>query len=264
MDLPTDKMIGEKRDGVGHLIFNNPEKRNATSLEMWQAAKIILDDFSEDPRVRCLVVSGAGDKSFVAGADISQFEKARSNADAAAEYEKISAEGKAALANFQKPIIAMIQGYCLGGGMAVALSADFRICSDDSQLGIPAARLSIAYSYDAIYKLCTLVGPSYAKDILITARRIKADEAHRIGLVNRVVPASELEAAVAEYTDAILENAPLSIQATKMTVTEILKNPEDRDMEALKEIGRICFDSNDYKEGRTAFMEKRKPVFTGT
>lgn len=264
MDLPTDKMIGEKRDGVGHLIFNNPEKRNATSLEMWQAAKIILDDFATDPEIRCLVVSGAGDKSFVAGADISQFEKARSDANAAAEYARISSEGKQALKNFEKPSIAMIQGYCLGGGMEVALSTDFRICSDDSQLGIPAARLSIAYSYDAIHRLYSLVGPSMAKDILITARRIKADEALRIGLVNQVFSAADLEAKVAEYTDAILENAPLSMQASKLTVGEILKNPEDRDMAAIEEIGKRCFDSNDYKEGRTAFMEKRKPVFNGT
>jgi enoyl-CoA hydratase len=263
MDLPTDKMIGEKRNGVGHMIFNQPEKRNATSLEMWQAAKIILDDFAADPDIRCLVLSGAGDKSFVAGADISQFEKARSDANAAAEYERISAEGKAALNSFPKPIIAQIQGFCLGGGLVVAMAADFRICSDDSQLGVPAARLGIAYSYDAIYRLNSLVGPSFAKDILITARRIKADEALRIGLVNRSVPASELDATVAEYTDAILENAPLSMQASKMTIGEILKSPADRDMAALDAMGQQCFDSNDYTEGRTAFMAKRKPVFTG-
>ena len=264
MNLPTDKMIGKKVGGVGHMIFNQPEKRNATSLEMWQAAKIILDDFAADPNIRCLVLSGAGDKSFVAGADISQFEKSRSDANAAAEYERISAEGKQSLNDFPKPVIAKIQGFCLGGGLVVAMAADFRICSDDSQLGVPAARLSIAYSYDAIRRLCSLVGPSYAKDILITARRIQADEALRIGLVNRVVAVADLDGAVAEYTDAIEENAPLSMQASKLTVTEILKDSSERDLAAIDEIGRICFDSNDFKEGRTAFMEKRRPVFTGT
>jgi enoyl-CoA hydratase len=264
VDVPTEKMIGLKRDGVGHLIFNQPEKRNATSLEMWQAAKIILDDFAADDDIRCMVMSGTGGKAFVSGADISQFEKARSDANAAAEYERISAEGKEALKNFAKPVIAQIQGYCLGGGMSVAMAADFRVCSDDSQFGIPAARLGIAYGYDAIHNLTSLVGPSLAKDILITARRIKADEALRIGLVNRVVPAEELEAAVAEYTDAIINNAPLSMQAAKKTVTEILKNPDDRDMDGLAAMQKRCFDSNDYKEGRTAFMEKRKPAFTGS
>ena len=263
MDLKTDKMIGEKRSGVGHLIFNNPEKRNATSLEMWQAAKVALDDFSEDPDVKCLVVSGAGDKSFVAGADISEFEKARSDANAAAKYARISSEGKEALKNFPKPSISMIQGYCLGGGMEVALSTDFRICSEDSQLGIPAARLSIAYSFDAIQRLCSLVGPSSAKDILITARRIKAPEALRIGLVNQVTTLAGLEGEVSEYTQAILENAPLSMQASKLTVDEILKNPADRNLVDIAEIGKTCFNSKDYREGRTAFMEKRKPVFTG-
>lgn len=263
MGLKTDKMIGEKRNGVGHLIFNNPEKRNATSLEMWQAAKVALDDFSKDPDVKCLVVSGAGDKSFVAGADISEFEKARSDANAAAEYARISSEGKKALKNFPKPSISMIQGYCLGGGMEVALSTDFRICSEDSQLGIPAARLSIAYSFDAIHRLCSLVGPSIAKDILITARRIKAPEALRIGLVNQVTTLAGLEEKVTEYTQAILENAPLSMQASKLTVDEILKNPADRNLVAIEEIGKTCFNSKDYREGRTAFMEKRKPVFTG-
>lgn len=264
MDLKTDKMIGEIKDGVGHLIFNNPEKRNATSLAMWQAAKTVLDSFATDSSVKCLVVSGAGDKSFVSGADISEFEKARSDAKAAAEYAHISSEGKEALKNFPKPSISMIQGYCLGGGMEVALSTDFRICSEDSQLGIPAARLSIAYSFDAIHRLYSLVGPSTAKDILITARRIKADEALQIGLVNKVSSVADLHKEVKAYTQAISENAPLSMQASKLTVDEILKNPDVRNLKAIEEISKACFDSADYREGRTAFMEKRKPIFTGS
>lgn len=264
MELETDKMLAEKIDGVGWMTFNNPERRNATSLEMWQAIGVIMEEFARDPDVRCCVMTGAGDKAFVSGADISQFKDMRSDADAAAEYDRISAEARMKLALFPKPLIAMIRGYCLGGGLGVAMNADFRIASDDSQFGIPAARLGIAYTFENVKRLVTLVGPSYAKEILITARRLKAEEALRIGLVNRVVSADGLRDAVAEYTDAITVNAPLSMKASKLIVAEILKDKDERDYDLIETLKRECFDSDDYKEGREAFMEKRKPVFTGT
>jgi len=264
MKLATDKMIAEKKNGVGWMTFNNPARRNATSLEMWQAIGVIMEEFSRDPDVKCCVMKGAGDKAFVSGADISQFKEKRNDADAAAEYDRISNDARQKLTQFQKPLIAMIRGYCLGGGLGVAMNADFRIASDDSQFGIPAARLGIAYTFDNIKRLVDLVGPSYAKEILVTARRLGAAEAYQIGLINRVVPANDLEKAVADFTDAITVNAPLSMKASKLIIAEILKDKDARDYAMIEDLKRECFDSNDYKEGREAFMEKRKPAFTGT
>ena len=263
MQLNTDKMIAEKRDGVGWMTFNNPERRNATSLEMWEAIGTIMDDFSSDPDVRCCVMTGAGDKAFVSGADISQFKEKRNDAEAAAEYDRVSNESRRKLAEFEKPLIAMIRGYCLGGGLGVAMSADFRIATEDSQFGIPAARLGIAYTFENVKRLIDLVGPSYAKEILITARRLSAAEAYQVGLINRVVPVNDLESAVREFTDAITENAPLSMRASKLTIAEIVKDKDERDYELVEGLKKACFDSNDYQEGREAFMAKRKPEFKG-
>jgi enoyl-CoA hydratase/carnithine racemase len=264
MKLKTDKMIAEKKDGVGWLTFNSPARRNAVSLEMWEAIGTVMDDYSQDPDVRCCVMTGAGDKAFVSGADISQFKEKRNDAEAAAEYDRISNDSRRKLGDFEKPLIAMIRGYCLGGGLGVAMSADFRIASEDSQFGIPAARLGIAYTFENVQRLASLVGPSYAKEILITGRRLAAAEAHQIGLINRVVPVDALAATVQEFTDAITENAPLSMRASKLTVAEILKDKEDRDYGLLDGLKKACFDSKDYQEGREAFMAKRKPQFTGT
>ena len=264
MKLKTDKMIAEKKNGVGWMTFNNPARRNATSLEMWEAIGVIMEDFSRDPAVKCCVMTGAGDKAFVSGADISQFKEKRNDADAAAEYNRISSNARKQLALFQKPLIAMIRGYCLGGGLGVAMNADFRIATEDLQFGIPAARLGIAYTFENIKRLVGLVGPSYAKEILITARRLSAAEAYQIGLINRVVSVDALADTVAEYTDAITQNAPLSMKASKLIIGEILKDKDERDYDLFERLKTECFDSNDYKEGREAFMEKRKPVFTGT
>jgi len=264
MKLDTDKMIAEKKDGVGWMTFNNPARRNATSLEMWQAIGVIMEDFAKDPEVKWCVMTGAGDKAFVSGADISQFKEMRNSAEAAAEYDRISADSRKKLGLFPKPLIAMIRGYCLGGGLGVAMSADFRIASEDSQFGIPAARLGIAYTFENIKRLVDLVGPSSAKEILITARRLTAAEAQQIGLINKVVPVDGLASAVAEFTDAITVNAPLSMRASKLIIAEILKDKDERDYEMIEDLKRQCFDSKDYQEGREAFMEKRKPVFTGT
>ncbi|MGD8808763.1 MAG: enoyl-CoA hydratase [Gammaproteobacteria bacterium] len=264
MELKTDKMIAEKKDGVGWMTFNNPARRNAMSLEMWEAVGEIMDDFMADPAVKCCVMRGAGDKAFVSGADISQFKEKRNDADAAAEYDRISSDARRKLGAFQKPLIAMIRGYCLGGGLGVAMNADFRIATEDSQFGIPAARLGIAYTFENVKRLIDLVGPSRGKEILITARRLPAAEAYQIGLINRVVPVEKLEEAVAEFTDAITVNAPLSMKASKLIIAEILKDKDDRDYGLIETLKTECFDSNDYQEGREAFMEKRKPVFTGT
>lgn len=263
MKLNTEKMIAETGAGIGWMIFNNPERRNALSLEMWEAITTILDSFQRDDAVRVVVMKGAGDKAFVSGADISQFEDQRKNAEQAERYAAMSAGARQKLASLDKPLIAMIRGYCLGGGLSMAMGADIRIASEDAQLGIPAARLGIAYSYESLEQLVSLVGPSFAKEILFSARRLSAEEALRIGLVNRVVPVDELEGTVCELADTIASNAPLSVKATKMTVAEVLKDPAARNLEAVEQIVKTCFDSQDYAEGRQAFIEKRKPQFNG-
>lgn len=263
MKLDTDKMIAEKDGAIGWITFNNPERRNAMSLEMWTALDRILDAYETDPAIRVIVMKGAGDKAFVSGADISQFAEKRANAEAADEYAKVSGSARERLARLEKPLIAMIRGFCLGGGLAIAMTADIRIASADSQFGIPAARLGIAYASESVNRLVGLVGPAAALDILFSARRLPADEALRIGLINRVVPVEELESAVREYATTLGGNAPLSIKASKATVRELMKPASERNEAMLKRMVQECFDSADYTEGRTAFMEKRKPAFAG-
>ncbi|NKB57494.1 MAG: enoyl-CoA hydratase [Alphaproteobacteria bacterium] len=263
MELQTDKMIASKENGIGWMTFNNPARRNATSLEMWQAIGVILDDFEKDDSVRVIVMQGAGDKAFVSGADISEFKEKRNNAEAAAEYTRISESARAKLADFPKPVIAMIRGYCLGGGLAVAMSADMRFATEYSQFGVPAARLGIAYGFEGLRKMVSLVGPAMANEIMFTARRLNAEEAVRAGLINRVIPAEALEETVRNLALTICRNAPLSVNASKVTIKEVLKDAENRNMARLEEITKTCFDSADYREGREAFMEKRDPVFTG-
>jgi enoyl-CoA hydratase len=257
------KMLAVKDGGIGFITFNQPEKRNAMSVEMWQGLAEILDDFREDSGVRVVIMNGAGGKAFVSGADISQFEKRRANADAQEEYARLTSGGRARLANFPKPSIAAIQGFCLGGGLAIAMHTDLRIASANSQFGIPAARLGIAYAFDGLRTLVQLVGPAHARMILYTGTRMGAEEAARIGLINKVVPEESLTDTVLELARTIAGNAPLSIAANKLCIDNILKDPADRDLEAIARAGHTCLDSEDYREGRTAFMEKRQPRFQG-
>jgi enoyl-CoA hydratase/carnithine racemase len=257
------KILKGVADGVGVVTFNNPEKRNAMSLDMWEGLGHALIELHDDPAVRVVILVGAGDKAFVSGADISQFENTRHNAEASEAYARRSAAQRAMLADYPKPTIACIRGFCLGGGMQVAMLADIRIAAEHSQFGIPAAKLGIAYGYDGLKHLISLVGPSWARLLMYTGMRIDAAEALRIGLVERVVPDTELWNATSEIARAISHNAPLAIKAAKITIAEVLKDPEHRDMEAIKAIGATCMDSDDFREGRRAFMEKRKPRFTG-
>lgn len=263
MRLSTEKMAFETSAGIGWMIFNNPERRNALSLEMWGGMAEILRAFEADDAVRVVVMKGAGEKAFVSGADISQFEKNRSSAEQAAEYARVSEEARRVMEGMKKPLIAMIRGYCLGGGLGVALQADIRVASDDSQFGIPAGRLGIAYGFDGLKRIVDLVGPAKAKEIMFTARRVTAANALDIGLVNAVAPAEELEGVVKDMAAVIAGNAPLSVRASKLTIDEVAKDGADRDLAMIERLSRECFDSDDYREGRTAFMEKRKPVFTG-
>jgi enoyl-CoA hydratase/carnithine racemase len=257
------KILQSVTEGVGVITFNNPEKRNAMSLEMWEGFGNALVELRDNPDVRIVIMVGAGDKAFVSGADISQFEKTRHNAEASEEYSRRSAAQRALLADYPKPTIACIRGFCLGGGMQVAMLADIRIASDTSQFGIPAAKLGIAYGYDGLRNLVSLVGPSWARLIMYTGMRIDAAEGLRIGLVDRVIPDAGLWDATMDIATTISGNAPLAIKAAKITIAQVLKDPEQRDMDAIKQIGTACMDSEDFREGRRAFMEKRKPKFSG-
>ncbi|MFZ1989077.1 MAG: enoyl-CoA hydratase [Alphaproteobacteria bacterium] len=259
----AEKVLSQTTGAIGWMIFNNPEKRNAVSLEMWEAAARILDDFKRAAEVRVVVLKGAGGKAFVSGADISRFESERANEEAAARYSEIVERAWGTLYEYNKPTIAMIEGYCIGGGVGLAVCCDMRICSQGSRFGIPAARLGLGYGYSGVKRLVDLVGPAFAKEIFLTARQFTADEAYQMGLVNRVLPDWELEGFIKNYAATIAENAPLTMQGAKLAVGEVLKDKADRNLSAVEEIVRKCFASADYKEGRTAFLEKRKPSFRG-
>ncbi len=260
----TDKMLSRKEGHVGYMTFNNPERHNAVSLAMWEGASRIMDDFARDNEVRVVVITGAGGKAFVSGADISEFEKVRSNEEAIASYNKIAEKANNSIYEFSKPTIAMINGYCIGGGLGLALCCDLRIASDKSRFGVPAAKLGLGYGYPGIKRLADLVGPSFTKEIFYTARQFDAAEAVAMGLVNRVLPVAELEAYVKNYADTIGGNAPLTVNAVKFIANETVKDESRRDLKRCADLVKRCFDSKDYIEGRRAFMEKRKPAFTGT
>ncbi|MBW1816741.1 MAG: enoyl-CoA hydratase/isomerase family protein [Deltaproteobacteria bacterium] len=261
--LHTDKIIAEIEGQIGWITFNNPTKRNALSLEIWEALGSVLAEYQGHADVRVVVMKGAGDKAFVSGADISEFEKQRQNAAAAEHYANVSGHANKMLYELDKPLVAMIHGFCVGGGLGVALGADVRFATPDSKFGIPAAKLGLGYSFEGMKMLADLVGPSNAKDILFSGRLLDASEALSIGLVNQIVPAEELETAVREYATVVAGNAPLTVKSFKAGIREALKDPDRRDLVKLNEMIRHCFNSQDYAEGRKAFMEKRRPVFTG-
>ena len=261
--ISDDKILSKKSGPIGHLIFNNPEKRNAFSLDMSIAAAGVMEAYLADDTVRVIVLSGAGDKAFVSGGDISKFEQARATKEDIANYSKTGERFRTLLKGSAKPTVAMIRGYCLGGGMAIAMNCDIRICTEDASFGIPAAKLGIGYAADRLGQLVDLVGPSAAKDILFTGRRVPAAEALRLGLVNYMVAANDLEAFVENYAKTMANNAPLSILSSKRVIDEYVKDADKRDYALVEKVVADCFASQDYVEGRRAFMEKRKPAFSG-
>jgi enoyl-CoA hydratase/carnithine racemase len=257
----SERLIEKREGAVGWLIFNNPERRNAVSLDMWQAIPPVLEGFEKDAAIRVVVLAGAGDRAFVSGADISQFEKQRSSEDAVKRYEEVGEAAQAKLAAFEKPLIAMIRGYCLGGGLNIANSCDLRIAAEDARFGIPAAKMGLGYRASSMQKLVDTVGAPFAREIMLTARQFGAAEALRMGLVHHVVPVSELEPFTKKFCDDIAANAPLTMRAAKRIIREVSKR--EYDVELCRSWVRECFESEDYAEGRRAFMEKRKPQFRG-
>jgi enoyl-CoA hydratase/carnithine racemase len=261
--MTTEKMLSRVKDGVGYITFNNPEKHNAVSIEMWDALEQILDGFRSSQNIRVIVLSGAGGKAFVSGADISKFDKERSSKEAVLSYNKRTQKVYENLETFPKPTIAMIDGYCIGGGLNLAVCCDIRICSEKSKFAMPAAKLSLGYPFSSIKRLFDVMGPGMAKHFMFTAEKISASEALACGLVQKLVSEDSIDSYVKDYALNIANNAPLTIKAMKQIGIEILKNSDERDLLLCEKLASACFDSEDYKEGRKAFMEKRKPNFQG-
>ena len=259
----TDKMLMRRDGAIGHMIFNQPEKRNAVSLAMWERASEILDEFENDPQIRVVVLSGAGGKSFVSGADISEFESQRGTAEAQQYYNQQTAKVYERIEAFPKPTIAMINGFCVGGGLNLACVCDIRICSDTLQIAMPAAKLALGYPFPAINRLKNIVGIANARHLMFTASRADADWCNRAGFAQQIVPADTLEQTVTDYANTIAANAPLTVAAMKFISTQVLADAGDRDLDRCQQMVADCFASEDFKEGRRAFMEKRKPQFQG-
>lgn len=263
MQLATSRMIAEVDGPIGTLAFNNPARHNALSLDMWEAVPVILESFEGNPRVRAIVVRGVGEKAFVAGADVSQFESERATPDTVERYGAAVERAYEALAAVTKPTIAMISGYCIGGGVGIAVACDMRIASDGAKFSIPSAKLGVGYRTAGMKKLVDLVGPSFAKEIFFTGRQFTADEVLAMGLVNRVVPQILLSPFVSDYCNMIAANAPLTIRSVKHIIQELGALPAGVDVERCDRTVEACFESDDYVEGRRAFMAKRKPLFAG-
>jgi enoyl-CoA hydratase len=259
----TDMLLVEITAGIATLTFNNPAKRNALSADMRSALPGVLAGLQADPDVRVVVITGAGDRAFVSGADISEFGEQRTSPAARGEFDRSMAAISRSWASLEKPVIAMIRGYCMGGGVLTALQADIRIASDDSQFGVPAARLGLGYGFAGVTALIRLIGPAWTAEMLFSARRFAAAEALQMGLINRIVPAERLRPEVMNLAASIAANAPLTVAAAKAAIREAGRSPDVRDLARVEAMVEACFQSEDYREGQRAFAEKRPPEFTG-
>jgi len=253
-----------RREGrTGIVVFDSQRKFNAVNMDMWMALPHAMAEFVDDPEIRVIVLEGAGEKAFISGADISQFGEKRNSAEAQAEYNRATAMGYLAVLNCPKPTIAKIKGVCMGGGLGLAGNCDLRFCSDDAKFRMPAARLGLGYAFEGIKRFAEIIGPANVSDLFFSARIFGAADALQMGFVSKVLPKAEFDSFMQGYCTMVSENAPLTIAATKRALLELRKASAERELATVAKLIEACFDSADYKEGRTAFMEKRTPDFHG-
>lgn len=259
----SDEILIERNGRIATVVFNRPHVRNAFNLAMWSALPGVVDGLARDPDVRAIVFRGAGEDAFASGADISEFRENRKDRASAEAYNARTAAATHALESCPKPTVAMVYGYCMGGAMATAMGCDLRFSADTGKFGIPAGRLGIIYGLHAVKRLVSLVGPAVAKDILFSARVLDAEEALRLGFVQRVVPAAELATYTYDYLARVVDNAPLTVQGAKVIVEAIVEDGGAARRDEIAQLQLRAFESEDYKEGTAAFLEKRRPRFVG-
>ena len=266
-DWPTEelseKLLLSKKDGIAIVTINEPERRNPMPVERWEAFAQLHDTLDADTSVRVVVWTGAGNKVFASGADSRQFDALRSDALAQRAYEDRLTSSRLRLKKFSKPVIACIQGYCVGGGLSIAMHADICVCSEGSRLGIPTAKIGFALSTDSMTNLLALLGPSRTRMLTYTGRLFNGHQAEQMGLVDLCVEDDALSQTVLDMAKEIAGNAPLAVRAAKITINELLKSPTDRDLPSIAAAQDACANSQDYREGRTALREKRPPQFIG-
>ncbi|MGQ0651015.1 MAG: enoyl-CoA hydratase [Betaproteobacteria bacterium] len=257
-------LLVEKRGPVGWIIFNQPAKKNAINNAMWRGIPPAMAQFDADAQVRCVAFRGAGNEAFASGADISEFDKIRAERSSVAQYDGLLDQVLHAIQDSRKPSLCMIHGWCMGGGLEIALACDLRYSGESGQFGIPAARLSLAYNIEGHKRLIETVGHARTREIMFLGRRYNAQEALAMGMVHAIFPDAALEAETQKIIQTLCDNAPLSIANTKTIVEEYVKSAGHPDVERMHAAMERCTGSGDYQEGRRAFMEKRKPRFTGT
>jgi len=257
-------LIARREPPIGWLIINRPAARNALNVEVWRLLAEEASRLSKDPDIRVIIIRGAGDEAFISGADVSEFPALRSDSKATAQYDQLTTDALQAIVNAPQPVIAMINGLCYGGGVLLSLTCDLRFAAENARFAVPAARLGLAYPMErGVERLVSIVGPTIAADILLSGRVLDAEEAMRTGMINRIYASDELESAVRKYALAMTGLAPLSLAAHKLEIQQAIRSTESRDRVKINEAIRRCLDSEDYKEGIAAFLEKRKPRFTG-
>ena len=262
-ELTSGLIAAHTQGPIGWLVWDNPSKLNALSPGMSEDALAVIEAYAADPEIKVVVMRGSGTKAFISGGDIKSFDKTRANAEVARANRAIPGKLRRAMLDLEKPLIAMIHGYCFGGGLGMALNADLRFASPDAQFSVPAALRGVAYAPSGLQQLVDLVGPSRAKDIMFSGRRLPAEEALAIGLINRIIPADELEAATVAYAETLARNAPLSIRASKYFIAQLSLPEEQRNHTRINAMIDEAENSEDFKEATQSFLEKRKPVFKG-
>lgn len=256
-------LLVRRHGAVGTVVLSNVERHNAMTYDMWSSLPDTLAALDADPAVRVLVLAGDGERAFVSGSDISQFEQQRTGAEASQRYNRAVEQAHLAAGRCNKPVIAKIRGICIGGGIGLAASCDVRLCADDARFRIPAARIGLGYPTAGIARLLPLLGPQRTLDILLSARYFDAEEALRIGLVAHVWPAAEFDAKCDEWLSMVADNAPLTLQAVKRAVNERVEHPGRPPSDEVESLVAACFASHDYREGTRAFAERRAPLFEG-